>query len=475
MEKKETLSIDEMSKFCKRKGFVVPSGEIYGGFSGFFDYLELGNELKKNIKKSWSDFFVKSREEIVEIDGSIITHPQIWRASGHLENFSDVFVKCKKCKKPSKIDKSEIGKIKCECGGVFDFSSVRDFELMFKTKVGEDSEGYLRPETAQLIFSNFKESVILSRLKVPFGIAQIGKSFRNEIAPRNFLFRCREFEQMEIEYFIKSRQKCPFEIPNLEISILSSGNKKEIKMNLFEAFNNKIIRKDWHAYWIGQCLLWFKSMGCDLKNFRLRQHDKEELAHYSTDCWDIEYNFPFGWKELIGIADRGDYDLSQHQKFSKKDLSLLDEESGNKFLPNVICEPSFGVERTLLVLLYEAYSSDDKGNVFLNFNPKIAPIKVAVFPIIKSEEYEEIANEIVKDLRKEWNVSYDRSGSIGRRYARNDEIGTPFCLTIDDKTSEDKTVTLRERNSKEQKRILIKDLRDTLRKLIFEEISFEEL
>jgi len=473
------LTIDEMATFCKRKGFITKTGEIYGGFAGFWDYLFLGSELKNNLKKSWWDFHVRHRADVEGIDGAIITHPEVWKASGHVDNFSDVFVTCKKCKKPGKVDKNELGKVNCDCGGEYDVQTAKDFELMFKTNIGEDGFGYLRPETAQMIFTNFKAVFEGARMKLPCGIAQIGKSFRNEIAPRNFLFRCREFEQMEMEYFIKPGQKCPHEIPDIEVLVYSEKDQKTNegpkKMSLKEAHKNKIIKKDWHAYWLGQGLLWFQSLGAKLDNFRIRQHYKEELAHYSTDTWDIEYNFPFGWKELQGIADREDYDLKQHEKFSKENLKVFDEETKEKFLPHVVCEPSFGVERALLVFLYEAYSVGEKGKIILKLNPKLAPIKAAIFPIVKKPEFENIAEEIFKKLKKKFNVIYDKSGSVGRRYARNDEIGTPFCITIDDETLNNKTVTIRDRNTTEQKRVKIEALRYILDDLIDGEIKFEDL
>jgi len=473
-------TIDEMATFCKRKGFITKSGEIYGGLAGFFDYLFLGTELKNNLKQSWWNFHIRQREDIEGIDGAIITHPEVWKASGHIGNFSDVLITCKKCKKSDKIDKNEIGKVKCpSCGGEIDWNDTKEIEQMFKVKVGLDSFSYLRPETAQLIFANFKAVFEGARMKLPCGIAQMGKSFRNEIAPRNFLFRCREFEQMEIEYFIKPKQKCSFEIPDIEILIYSEEyqklNKKPTKMSLKEAHKKKIIKKDWHAYWLGQGLLWFQSLGANLENFRIRQHDKDELAHYSTDCWDLEYKFPFGWKELQGIADRGNYDLTQHEKFSKTKMGILDEETKKRFIPEVVCEPSFGVERALLVFLYEAYSTNDKNNIILKLNPKLAPIKAAIFPLMKKGPQADIAKEIFNNLKKRLNVNYDMSGSVGRRYARNDEIGTPFCITIDDTTIEDKTVTIRNRDTTEQKRVKIEKLRNILENLIEGEIKFGDL
>jgi glycyl-tRNA synthetase len=468
LERKE-ISIEELTMFCKRKGFVFSSGEIYGGLSGFWDFGHLGLEIKKNIKEEWWKVHVSKREDVVGIDGSIITSPEIWKASGHLENFSDIFVICKKCKKPSKIDKSELGKIKCECGGEFDEKSAKNFELMFKTIAGENKEVYLRPETAQLIFANFKNIYDSSRLKLPFGIAQIGKSFRNEISPKNFLFRSREFEQMEMEYFIKFQQKCEYEIEDIEILVYSENmqlkKKEPEKMKISNALNKKIIRNKWHAYWLSIELNFFKNLGANMEKFRIRQHLKDDLSHYSSDTWDLEYNFPFGWKELEGIADRGNYDLSQHQKFSEKSLEIFDEETKKKILPEVICEPSLGVERAMMVFLIDSYFYDKKrNNIVLKLNPKLAPIKAAIFPIIKKPEFEKLSKEIYEDLREEFNVIHDISGSIGRRYSRNDEIGTPFCITVDENSIKNKEVTIRDRDTTKQIRVKIKDLKDILRK-----------
>ncbi|MFH1327208.1 MAG: glycine--tRNA ligase [archaeon] len=470
VEHKE-ISVEDLNTFCKRKGFAYQSGEIYGGFAGFWDFGGLGIELKNNIKNSWWDFHVRNRDDLVGIDGSIITHPKVWKASGHVDSFSDVFVVCKKCKKPGKVDKSELGKIKCDCGGEYDNKNVRDVKLMFETNVGEFGKAYLRPETAQLIFTNFKLVAENERLKLPFGIAQIGKAFRNEIAPRDFLFRSREFEQMEIEYFTKPNQKCIYKITDIDILIYSAedqeAGKDPKKMNIKEALNKKIINLDWHAYWLAQEVEWFKSLGANIEKFRIRQHKKDELAHYSQDCWDLEYQFPFGWKELEGIADRGDYDLKKHEEFSKKDLKIFDEESKEKILPVVVAEPSLGVERAFLVFMFDSYYFDkNRENVVLKLNPKLAPVKAAVFPIIKNKEYEDIAQSIVDDLRKEFNIAYDKSGSIGRRYSRNDEIGTPMCITIDDQTPKDKSVTVRWRDTTDQVRIKIKDLKEIVRKVI---------
>ena len=474
--KKEVLSIDEMATFCKAKGFVTRSGEIYGGFAGFWDYLFLGSEMKMNIKNAWWDFNVREREDVEGIDGAIITHPETWKASGHVDNFNDVLVVCKKCKKADKVDKNEMGKVKCEqCGGDFDWDNAKDVEQMFKTTVGTDNFAYLRPETAQTIFSNFKAVFEGARMKLPCGIAQMGKSFRNEIAPRNFLFRCREFEQMEMEYFIKPGQDCPYAIADVEVAVLAEGWKDTKKMKLQKAFDDGIIKKDWHAYWLGQSLSWFESMGANLDNFRIRQHDKEELSHYSSDTWDLEYNFPFGWKELQGIADRGNYDLTQHEKFSKTKMQVLDAETKEKFIPEVVCEPSLGLERAILVFLYEAYTLNEKGNVVLKLSPKVAPVKAAIFPLVKGGEHETIAEDIVRNLKKRFNVKYDKSGSVGRRYARNDEIGTPFCITVDDETVSAGLVTIRDRDTTEQKRVHVDELFRVMDDLISGEKQFEDL
>jgi glycyl-tRNA synthetase len=481
IEKKQ-LTIDEIANFCKRKGFIYPSAEIYGGLAGFWDYGPIGSELKNNIKAQWWKQHIHAREDIVGIDGSILTNPKVWEASGHVENFTDIAVVCKKCKNKFKVDEQELATAKCDkCGS--DVESKGKFVPMFTTQVGpieEDSTlAYLRPETAQLIFTNFKLVQENARMKLPFGIAQIGKAFRNEIAPRNFIFRVRELEQMEIEYFIDpdKKEECPYEIEDIEIKLLSSDmqekNEEPIPMKILDALNKKIIQLPWHAYWLSSSLNWFRSLGANMENFRIRQHLKDEKSHYSTDTWDLEYKFPFGWKELQGIADRGTYDLSQHEKNSGKDLKIMDGETNKKILPMVVAEPSFGVERAFLVFMNEAYTENEKGNVVLKLNPKLAPIKAAIFPLVKKDEnLVSIAKEIHKDLRQEWNVLYDATGSVGRRYARNDEIGTPFCITVDSDSIENQDVTIRNRDDGKQKRIKINKLKDTLRKLLSGETEF---
>ena len=476
------ISVEEMARFCKKKGFIYQSGEIYGGFAGFWDFGHLGVELNNNLKSEWWKFHVRQRRDMVGIDGSIITSPQVWKASGHVDSFMDIAVQCKKCGHKSKVDKHELGKINCEkCSG--EYENKGHFYPMMVTQVGpieeESIKSYLRPETAQLIFTNFKFVQENARMKLPFGIAQIGKSFRNELSPREFLFRSREFEQMEIEYFIEPGQKCPYEIPDEEILIYSAEaqekNLEPVKMNIKEALKKKLIKKDWHAYWLATEFSWFKNLGANENNFRARQHTSDERSHYSVDTWDLEYKFPMGWRELQGFADRGDFDLSQHEKFSKKDLSIFNEETKKKILPHVICEPSLGVGRALLVFMFDSYYEDkERGNVVLKLSPKLAPIKAAVFPIVKRPEFEKIAENILKDLEEEWNVLYDKSGSIGRRYARNDEIGTPFCITIDETSLKRKDVTIRDRDTTKQVRVKISELKNILRKLIDKKIKFED-
>jgi glycyl-tRNA synthetase len=479
--KKEStkISVEEMAAFCKRKGFVYPSGEIYGGLSGFWDFGVLGAEMKKNLKDSWWRYHVYQRDDLVGIDGAIITNPKVWEASGHVDNFVDVAVINKKTKEKFKVDKFEAKEYEDNP----QYEVQGEFNPMFTTNVGpvvsDSIKSYLRPETAQLIFSDFKNIVENARMKLPFGIAQMGKSFRNEIAPRDFLFRCREFEQMEIEYFINPSKECEYEIPSFEVLVYSEemqkGKKDPEKMKIKEAFEKGIIKTKWHAYWLAQELLWFVSLGVDSDKFRIRQHVSDEKSHYSADTWDLEYEFPFGWRELLGMANRTDFDLKQHEKVSKKDLKIFDEETKQKLLPHVVCEPSLGVERAFLVFLFDAYYFDEKRqNIVLKIHPKLSPIKAAVFPIVKKPEFEKMSENILKDLRQEWNILYDKSGSIGRRYSRNDEMGTPFCITVDDDSIKNKDVTIRDRDSTKQIRVKVSELRNVMRNLIEGNISFEK-
>ncbi len=481
---KKELDIEDLANFCKKKGFVYASAEIYGGLGGFWDFGHLGVEMKNNIKKQWWKFHVQEREDIVGIDGAIITNPKVWEASGHVKSFIDIAVICKKCNYKTKIDKHELGKVRCEkCGG--EYENKGEFNPMFSTQIGpikqESIKSYLRPETAQLIFTNFKLVQENSRLQLPFGIAQIGKSFRNEISPREFLFRCREFEQMEIEYFISSNMKCPYinEIKNIKILVydekMQSFMKEPKLMSIYDIWKKGIIKTDWHAYWIAKEYKWFVDLGANPKKFRIRQHMSDEKSHYAVDTWDLEYNFPMGWRELQGFADRGDYDLKQHQEYSGKNMEIIDKQ-GKKILAHVVCEPSLGVERAFLVFMFDSYFYDtNRGNIVLKLNPKLSPIKAAIFPIVKQPKYIKMAENIVKDLKKEFNVIYDKSGSIGRRYARNDESGTPYCITIDDKSPKNKDVTIRDRDTTLQIRVKVSELKDVLKKLIDGEINFKKV
>jgi glycyl-tRNA synthetase len=480
-EKNNDITIEELTNFCKSKGFVFKSSEIYGGLSGFWDFGPLGVELFNNIKQEWWNYFVKGKDNIVGMEASVISHPRTWKASGHLDNFVDLFVICKKCKKTNKIDESEFGKVKCDCGG--EYESQGKFNLMFATKIGAlDAEtAYLRGETAQGMFMDFKLIQQTSRMQIPFGIAQIGRCFRNEIAPRDFLFRCREFHIGEFEFFIQpDEKKCNLlekKHMNLKIKLLDEETQKKGKNDLKVYTLGEMLKSkkldEWHAYWLAEQILWFESIELG-DGIKIREHTKDELSHYSSATFDIDYEYPFGSKEIAGNANRGQYDLGQHQKESKQNMEIFDENSGKKILLRVI-EPTFGIERIFLAVLTKAYNFDKKrNNVILNIPFKLAPIKAAVFPIVKNEIYEKICDDIVNDLRKEWNVVYDRSGSIGRRYARNDEIGTPFCITVDDKSPKNKDVTIRDRDSTKQIRVKLKDLRDILRKLIEKEIEFEK-
>ena len=474
------ITIEELANFCKTKGFIFRSSDIYGGFSGFWDFGPLGVELFNNIKKEWWKFFVYDKENIVGMEASIISHPRTWKASGHIANFNDVAVTCKKCKKSTKIDKTEIGKVKCDCGG--EYEVLGEFNLMFKTKVGalNAEDAYLRGETAQGMFMDFKLIQQTSRMQLPFGLAQIGRCFRNEIAPRDFLFRSREFNIAEFEFFINPEEKkCDLLTDrhlNLKLNILDSETQLTGKDTLKETTIKQMLKEgkldEWHAYWLAQQIMWYNSIG--LFEIKIREHTKEELSHYSSATFDVDYKYPFGNVELGGIANRGQYDLTQHQKESKMNLEIFDERYHKKVLPRVI-EPTFGMERAFLAILTKAYYYDkEKQNVTLKLLPILAPIKAAIFPIVKKEEFEKICRTLVADLKKEWNVVYDESGSIGRRYARNDEIGTPFCITVDEESLKNNDVTIRDRDTTKQIRVKVPVLKETLKKLINKEIEFEK-
>ena len=440
-------SMEKIVSLCKRRGFIFQSSEIYGGLNGLWDYGALGVELKRNLKNYWWRVMVHERDDVVGMDGSILMNRAVWKASGHEDTFTDPMVDCRSCKARLRADQitEKKGAKQCPVCGGKDLTEPRSFNLMFKTYVGatedESSVTYLRPETAQAIFVQFKNVLDVSRKKLPFGIAQIGKAFRNEINPRNFTFRSREFEQMELEYFCRAEEG----------------------MKLLE-------------YWKEERLKFYENIGIARDKLHVLTVPDEERAFYSKGTYDIEYDFPFGRQELEGVAYRTDYDLSQHQKASGKSLEYFDEETKQKFLPHVV-EPSAGVDRTVLALICEAYSEDqapdEKGKmetrVVLRFHPRIAPIKCAVFPLLKNKEpLVAKAKQIVDLLRPHMFVFYDESGAIGRRYRRQDEIGTPFGITVDFETLGEKdsalcdTVTLRERDSMKQERVVIKDLADLL-------------
>ncbi|RLF06700.1 MAG: glycine--tRNA ligase [Thermoprotei archaeon] len=478
----QALTLEDLTSFCVRRGFFFPSGRIYGGLRGFFDYGPLGAELRREILDDWWYYFVRRREDVVGIHGCIITHPRTWEASGHLESFFDYLVTCTRCGREFRADHlledagvkvveltaSEISRlmkergVRCpECGG--ELSEPVPFNLMFTTYVGPKktraSEAYLRPETAQLIFLNFKDVYYASRLKLPFGIAQVGRVFRNEISPRNFLFRLREFEQMEIEYFVNPHKMddCPIfeEVAGMEVQLLTAERQERrvdepLRITLEEAWEEGLISCKWHAYWIGESLRWLERIGISLERVRVREHVKTELAHYAVQTFDVEYNFPFmGWKEIEGISNRGDYDLRRHQEYSGKDLAI--EDDGEKVLPHVI-EPSFGLERVILAALADAYTLI-KGRPVLSLHPRIAPIKVAIFPIVNKPQFTKKAREIYRMVKEHYTAIYDDKGTIGKRYVKADEIGVPLAVTIDGKTLEDDTVTIRFRDTREQIRV----------------------
>lgn len=433
--------MDKIVSLCKCRGFIFPSSEIYGGLNSCYDYGPLGVELKNNIKRAWWKRVVQEREDVFGLDASILMNPRVWEASGHLSGFMDPLVECKSCHKRFKLDDLRSKKECPECHG--QLTASKKFNLLFKTFMGsvedESAVVYLRPETAQGIFVNFNNVLQSSRTKIPFGVAQIGKSFRNEITPGSFIFRTREFEQMELEFFIKPKEA-----------------------------------SKWYQYWQKERFAWYVDLGIKKENLRLREHRAGELAHYAQACSDIEYNFPFNWSELEGIANRRDFDLKQHAKYSGQDLFYSDEKTGEKFIPYVI-EPSAGVDRSLLAFLINAYEEVQGGRtittksikeqeVVLHLHKDLAPVKVAVLPLSKKEPLIKLAQDIYEKLKKYWVVQYDEVGSIGRRYRRQDEIGTLYCLTIDFESLGDKKVTIRDRDTMKQERISIEDLIGSLKK-----------
>ncbi len=434
-ELKPSVDMETLVSLCKRRGFIFQSSEIYGGLAGAWDYGPLGVEMKNNVKRAWWRANVQERDDMVGLDAAILMHPEVWRASGHLDTFTDPMVDCRNCK--SRFREDELDSDVCpNCGERGTFTEPRMFNLMLRTFVGPVQDDaatvYLRPETAAGIFVNFENVLTTTRRKLPFGVGQIGKSFRNEITPRNFIFRTREFEQMEIEYFCHPEESLRL-----------------------------------HDQWMRDRMAWYERFGMKRDRLRLRAHAQEELSHYSRGTSDVEYYFPIGWAELEGIAHRGDFDLTQHAKFSGKELSYFDEERKEHVVPHVI-EPSLGVDRCTLAFLADSYAeeTDDKGEkrVVLRLHPAIAPIKVAVLPLSRNEKLTPAARDIYARLRKHWMVQYDDAQSIGRRYRRQDEIGTPLCVTVDFQTVEDdNAVTIRERDSMAQVRVPIEGLAGALR------------
>jgi glycyl-tRNA synthetase len=444
-------SLKPIVALCKRRGFIYPGSEIYGGFANTYSYGPYGAELKKNIKDLWWKNFVNEREDMVGIDGPILLHPLVWKASGHTDSFNDALVDCKSCKGRFRVDHlieetlhkdveglplEELTKIliennvKCPRCGKKEFTEARTFNLMFQTQMSKTSNNediaYLRPETAQAIFIDFKNIVDTMRVKIPFGIAQIGKAFRNEITPGNFIFRVIEFEQMEIEYFIE----------------------EHMWQKSFET-------------WLNDMHKWCSLIGLNPKKIKEKEHPKEKLSHYSKRTVDIIYDFPFGSSELYGIAYRTDFDLTQHNKYADIKQEYIDPVLNKRFVPHVI-EPTFGVDRTILALICDAYDVETLENnetrTVLHFSPKIAPVKIAIFPLMKKDELTIKSRSIYKSLKTHWNTEYDDGGAIGRRYRRQDELGTPYCITIDYQTLEDNTVTVRDRDSMKQERVSVDNL-----------------
>jgi glycyl-tRNA synthetase len=436
------VTLDEIVALCKRRGFIFQSSEIYGGLASTYDYGHYGVLLKNNVKAEWWRAVVQERDDMVALDAAILMHPKTWEASGHLEGFTDPLVQCLgECKKRWREDdvreqqlgaEDAEGEIRCpECGG--ELSEPRQFNLMFETLMGPSEETgmkvYLRPETAQGIFVNFKNVLQFARKKPPFGIAQVGKAFRNEITPGNFIFRTREFEQMEIEFFVPPAEGA-----------------------------------EWHQRWMVERMRWYTDLGIRPDHLQLREHGPDELSHYSSATSDIEYLFPMGWSELEGIANRGDFDLTQHAKYSGEKLEYVDSASGERYVPHVV-EPSAGADRATLSFMVDAYDTEEvegRQRTVLRLHPRLAPVKAAVLPLVNKDGQPEKARAIYEGLRTRMSAEYDTGGSIGKRYRRQDEIGTPWGITVDHQTMEDDTVTLRDRDSLDQSRVPIEGLGDEL-------------
>jgi glycyl-tRNA synthetase len=434
-----TVTMDKIVALCKRRGFIFPSSEIYGGIGSTYDYGHYGVLLKTNVKNAWWRSMLQERDDIVALDSAILQHPRVWEASGHLAGFTDPLVDCRTCKQRFRAD--HLDQLQCghkpskhpgeaeQC----DLTEARDFNLMFETTVGPVKESgsiaYLRPETAQGIFINFKNVLQFSRKKPPFGIAQVGKSFRNEITPGNFIFRTREFEQMEMEFFVP-----PDESPQ------------------------------WYETWKQVRFDWYTELGIRPEQLRMREHDPDELSHYSSGTADVEYLFPIGWSELEGIANRTDFDLKAHAEHSGQTLEYFDGQTKERYVPHVI-EPAAGADRATLAFLVDAYDEEEvegEQRTVLKLHPRLAPVKAAVLPLVKKDGQPEVAHEVRDALKGRLQTEYDEGGSIGKRYRRQDEIGTPYCVTVDHQTLEDRTVTVRDRDSLEQERVPIDELADEL-------------
>jgi glycyl-tRNA synthetase len=435
----DPVTMDKIVSLSKRRGFVFQSSEIYGGIGSSYDYGHYGVLLKNNVKGQWWRAMLQERDDVVALDSAIIQHPQTWVASGHLAGFTDPLIDCRTCKlrfRADHLDVSACGRKPSKHPGETpdcDLTDARDFNLMFETTVGavkeEGSTVYLRPETAQGIFLNFKNYLQFSRKKPPFGIAQIGKSFRNEITPGNFIFRTREFEQMEMEFFVPPPAA-----------------------------------QQWFEHWLNERRDWYLRLGIREDHLRLRAHDEDELSHYSSATSDVEYLFPIGWQELEGVANRGDFDLTQHARHSGQKLEYVDTASGERYVPHVI-EPAAGADRAMLAFLVDAYDEDEIGGeqrTVLRLHPQLAPVKVAVLPLVRKDGQPEMAHRIYEDLRERMQTEIDASGAIGRRYRRQDEIGTPWAVTVDHQSLEDETVTIRDRDSLDQQRVAIAQLADEL-------------
>ncbi len=432
------VTMEKIVSLCKRRGFVYQSSEIYGGLSGAWDYGPLGVELKNRVRDFWWKEMTQLHDNIVGLDAAIMMHPRVWEASGHVANFTDPMVDCRQCKSRFRADHIDLEAPCPVCGSKGTFTEPREFNLMFSTHLGpvkdDSSIVYLRPETAQGIFANFKNVVQTSRVKVPFGIAQVGKAFRNEVTTKNFIFRTCEFEQMEMQFFVRP------------------GDDEQ-----------------WFDYWKNSRISYYDKLGIRKDKLRFHQHGENELAHYAKDAFDIEFEFPMGWQELEGIHSRTDFDLGRHQEYSGKDMQYLDPVDNTRYVPYVI-ETSAGLTRSVLMVLSDAYEEQEleggDTRVVMHFHPEVAPVTVAVLPLVKKDGIADLASGIEKELRQDFATFYDQSGAIGRRYRRMDEIGTPFCITVDYQSKDDQTVTLRFRDSMEQIRVPIAELAQTMREAI---------